>query len=314
MKLSYLELLGHLAATLSFIGVAIYANFHRRMLRRTTRNSRLLYWLIMAASVAFAVTNLGRVFYLITQGPESGEGTLLDLIAESFILFQSLILWYLLASKIVVERNAHSYSVLAIGAHPDDIEIAAGATLAKMHDAGYRINGLVLTHGGQGGNAERRQDEAMCGADFLGLDTVRLLDFADTHLQEQAADLVKAIETMIKEVQPDMILTHSRHDIHQDHQAVHEATLRAARNQTSILCYESPSTTQEFTPSLFVEVCEYIEVKIEAIREHWDQRDKPYMKAEQVRGKLAFRGSQAKVEHAEGFEIMRILSSCLGGI
>jgi hypothetical protein len=250
MDLPYLELLGHLTAALSFIGVAIYANFHRRMLRRTTRNPRRLYWLIMTASVVFALTNLGRVFDLITHGLKNGKGTPLDLIAEYFVFFQSLILWYLLANKIIVERSSHPCRVLAIGAHPDDIEIAAGATLAKMHDTGYQISGLVLTYGGQGGNAERRQDEARCGADFLGLDTVRVLDFADTRLQ--AVDMVNAIETMIEEVQPDLILTHSSHDIHQDHQAVHEATLRAARNRTSILCYESPSTTHEFTPSFFV--------------------------------------------------------------
>jgi LmbE family N-acetylglucosaminyl deacetylase len=90
---------------------------------------------------------------------------------------------------------------------------------------------------------------------------------------------------------------------------VFESTLRAARNsRTTILCYESPSVTQDFHPTYFVDVGKYVDVKIQAIREHRDQRKKTYMKPDLIRSKLSFRGGQAKVEYAEGFEVVRMIS------
>jgi hypothetical protein len=58
-------------------------------------------------------------------------------------------------------------------------------------------------------------------------------------------------------------------------------------------------------------VNDYVDIKIEAIRSHWGQRMKPYMHPEQVRSRLAYRGSQAQTEYAEGFEVVRLLTSCL---
>jgi LmbE family N-acetylglucosaminyl deacetylase len=179
-----------------------------------------------------------------------------------------------------------------------------------MHDAGYWMAGLILSQGGKGGQASERLVEASQGGQFLGLDEIQVLDFPDTHLKDQAAEMTQAIEAMLVKVKPDIVFTHSRHDLHQDHQAVYEATLRAARNQAiTILCYESPSVTQEFDPVYFVPVDPYADVKVEAMREHWDQHNKSYMKPEVVRGKLIFRGSQAKVDLAEGFEVVRMISS-----
>ena len=89
--------------------------------------------------------------------------------------------------------------------------------------------------------------------------------------------MVQAIEAAINRLNPDIILTHSIHDQHQDHQAVHRATLRAARQHSSILCYESPSATREFDPSFFVEIDDYMEAKVQAVQTHVNQSGKPYM-------------------------------------
>jgi LmbE family N-acetylglucosaminyl deacetylase len=306
----YFELLGHLISGLSFLGIAVYITRYRRDLRRNAQNSRLLYPMLVGAGVVFGLTNLARFVVISVGAKGSPLGASLDIAAECFIISQPLILWYLLTSKIVVETETRPRRVLAVGAHPDDIEIAAGAALAKMRDAGCQIYGLVLTGGEMGGHGAVRPLEAQRGGAFLGLHETRVECFADTRLQTQAMEVTEAIERLILEVKPDLILTHSAHDLHQDHQTVHEATLRAARNTpATILCYESPSATQDFHPSYFVEVCQYADVKLEAIREHWDQRSKPYMKAEVVRSKLAFRGAQAKVDYAEGFEVVRMIST-----
>jgi len=302
---------GHIITTLSFIGVALYAFLRQKELHRTTRNSYFLFYAIIGISLLFASINLFRLIYELNEKSESLVTSDLDSIAQySGILIQSALILALFASKIVSRPRSNPGCVLAIGAHPDDIEIAAGASLAKLRDAGYSISGLILTRGERGGDGDTRPLEAQRGARFLGLDSVRVLDFNDTHLSDDIVEITNVIEEMITKIQPDLIFTHSLHDLHQDHQTVYEATMRAARStRTTILCYESPSVTQDFHPNYFIEVGKYVEIKVQALREHWNQRKKPYMKPDLVRGKLAFRGAQAKVDYAEGFEVARMVSA-----
>jgi LmbE family N-acetylglucosaminyl deacetylase len=306
-----ISLIGHGVTTLSFLGVAVYAFVHERELQRTTRNSSFLFYTTVGVSIVFALLNIFRFIYEISGGPATPLTNDADLIAQySGILIESVLILILFTNKIIVFPTRRSGQVVAIGAHPDDIEIAAGAALSKMRDAGYRVSGLVMTQGERGGNGHIRPEEARQGANFLGLDEVEVLDFPDTRLSMSIVEVTNAIEAIIQKEKPDIIFTHSMHDLHQDHQAVYEATLRAARNtRTTILCYESPSVTQDFHPTYFVDVGKYVEIKLRAMHEHWDQRQKPYMKADLVRGTLAFRGAQAKVDYAEGFEVARMVSA-----
>ena len=302
---------GNIINTLSFIVVALYAFLRQKDLHRTTKNSYLIISAIIGFSLIFAGINLFRVVHEVNEKNDTLFTSYLDSIAQfSGIFIQSGLIVVLFASKIATKPRAYPACVLAIGAHPDDIEIAAGAALAKMRDAGYNIVGLILTRGEKGGDGNTRPLEARHGAKFLGLDSVEVKDFTDTKLSEDILNITKAIEEIIAKTQPDIIFTHSNHDFHQDHQTVYEATMRAARNiRATILCYESPSVTQDFHPTYFVDVEKYVEVKVQAVRGHWDQRIKPYMKADLVRGKMAFRGGQAKVDYAEGFEVVRMVSA-----
>jgi LmbE family N-acetylglucosaminyl deacetylase len=308
------EVIGHLAVVAAFVIVAVYVTIHRRVLRRTTRRATIVYWLIFAGSIFFAAANVLRLIEFATIVKASGPLPWYDLVAEYLsVIGQSVIVVVLIGLKVVSdERSDRPRRILAIGAHPDDIEIACGATLAQFHDSGYTIWGLVITQGERGGNSDVRPAEAIGGAHFLGLDHVKILDFPDTRLQECSGEILEAIEAMLREYNPDMVFTHSSHDLHQDHRAVHEATLRAARNLGTVFCYESPSVTQEFLPAFFVDIGNYIDVKVESIKEHWDQRAKPYVQEERVRGQAVFRGGQAKTRYAEGFEVVRAVYSSMG--
>ncbi len=305
------SLIGHFITSFSFLGIVLYTIINRKKLHRTSQHSFTLFALIVGIGIIFAVMNAFRLTYEILSLPESTFTYSLDILSEySGLIVQSILILALMQNKIIVIPRSQAGQVLAIGAHPDDMEIAAGAALAKMHDAGYQIVGLILSRGERGGNLSLRPGEALSGASFLGLDDLVLCDFGDTHMAQQAYELTNAIESQIRRLNPDIIFTHSSHDLHQDHQAVYEATMRAARRtRTTILCYESPSVTMDFRPSYFIDVCGYVDVKIQAIREHWDQREKPYMKPDLVRSKLAFRGGEAKVDFAEGFEVARMVSA-----
>lgn len=204
--------------------------------------------------------------------------------------------------------------ILAIGAHPDDLELACGGALAKFVDAGHEVHALVMSRGAVGGAETVRLTEAQRGAAFLGARTVTVHDFPDTALAQAEQGLVGAIEAAVDHVDPDVILTHSAHDQHQDHAAVHAATLRAARQRTTILCYESPSVTRAFNPSVFIDIADHLDVKVQAVRLHRNQAGKPYMSAQRLRGLATFRGAQAKREYAEAYEPVRLLGSAVGDL
>jgi LmbE family N-acetylglucosaminyl deacetylase len=315
MKTSFLsyEVIGHAVVMVTFLATVVYLLGSRRTLRRSVHRAVFLFWFILAVGIISTLLNMIRLVSLISPAIHIPP-SVLDISSEYVSMIAlSVVVILLIGLRVIAERrDARPSRVLVVGAHPDDIEIACGAAMARMHDTGHVIWGLVMTQGEQGGDSSVRPGEARKGASFLGLDRVRVCSFPDTRLSEQAVPMIAAIEEQIALCKPDMIFTHSLHDLHQDHRAVHEATLRAARNQDTILCYESPSVTQEFIPTFFVDVSEYLDVKIESIKEHWDQRGKPYVQSERVKGVAVFRGGQAKLRCAEAFEVVRANFSRIG--
>ena len=163
--------------------------------------------------------------------------------------------------------------VLAIGAHPDDVEIGVGGILAAHRDAGNHVVILTLSHGSRGGDAADRRHESMAAAELIGA-RFFLEDLTDTQI-EPGDPTVGIIERVVAEVQPDIVYTHSAHDRHQDHRAVHAATNVATRNVRTVCCYQSPSATIDFRPTRFVPIDGYTETKLrllECFRTHTEQR------------------------------------------
>lgn len=155
-------------------------------------------------------------------------------------------------------------TVLAIGAHPDDVEIGAGGILAAHADAGDRITILTLSRGARGGDADHRQNESLASAELLGA-RLFLQDLADTEIPNSGAT-VRLIEEVVRDVQPTVVYTHSGHDRHQDHRAVSEATIAATRRVPTVACYQSPSATIDYRPTRFVRIERFLERKLELLR------------------------------------------------
>lgn len=216
--------------------------------------------------------------------------------------------------KLVTSPTARPRRILAVGAHPDDLELACGATLARLIDEGHEVHTLVMSQGEVGGNPVVRESEARLGASLLGASSVVVHDFPDTNLELASREMTKAIEASIERVSPSVIFTHSSHDQHQDHHAVHMATLRAGRAHHSILCFESPSVTKDFDPTVFFDVKEYMDVKVEAVALHRDQVSggKRYMTRDVLAGTAAFRGHRVKRRRAEAFESVRLMPDTSG--
>jgi LmbE family N-acetylglucosaminyl deacetylase/CheY-like chemotaxis protein len=159
------------------------------------------------------------------------------------------------------ERQAAA--VLAVGAHPDDVEIGAGGILAAHAAAGDSVTILTLSRGARGGDADSRQYESIAAAEMLGA-RLFLKDLVDTEISS-SGQTVRLVEEVVREVQPSIVYTHSAHDRHQDHRAVNEATVVATRSVPTVACYQSPSATIDFRPTRFVRIDDFLERKFELL-------------------------------------------------
>jgi tetratricopeptide (TPR) repeat protein len=197
--------------------------------------------------------------------------------------------------------------VLAVGAHPDDIELGCGGYIMKAKDSGASVYGLTMSRGEKGSAKNgSREAELRKAAKFMELDNFWVMDFPDTGLKDCVTAMKDAIEEKIKETGATVVLTHTAIDIHSDHRAVFDATKVAARN-ISVLCYEDVSTPREFVPNYFIDISGYIDDKTRIITFHRTQEDKNYMNPEVIKGRAAHRGIQAGVQYAEAFSIYKLL-------
>ena len=199
--------------------------------------------------------------------------------------------------------------ILAIGPHPDDIEIGCGGALLQYARAGHEVYLMTLTGGAYGGDAEVRKKEARASADFMGAKDLFVGGFKDTEL---AADrqLILMIENAVNTVEPDLVFVNYSEDTHQDHRAASSAAVSATRYVKEVLFYEVPST-YNFDPKVFVDIKDVLEDKKELLKKHASQVDRTKIEnltiLESAEACAVFRGYQGRVKFAEGFKPLRIL-------
>ena len=281
----------------------------RRVLRRRQLVYRVLLPAIIAMTLLCAITyirmSLGGLYYQ--------EFSVLAQIIEPVVLGTMLAI--IVVWRLRYKRPVRQRTILAIGAHPDDIEFGCGATILRLREEGAATYGLVMTGGEKGHDNKHegsvRVKEACSAANVMALCDITFHDFPDTLLHEHKTEIREAIEAAIARWRPDIIFTHNSHDVHTDHQVVFDATREAARGAYTVLCYENPNTPPSFRPGYFFDVGEHIDGKIAALARHKTQRKKPYAASAVIRAMAGFRGSQARVLFAEGFEVMRVLEKSL---
>ena len=200
-----------------------------------------------------------------------------------------------------------SHHVLAVGSHPDDIELGCGGTLARHVASGDSVTMLVITHGQSGpGEVAARITEQEEAARTLGADLV-WGDLPDGKVSNYELELVHLIESVIRERGVDTVYTHGVDDTHQDHRAVALATLGAARHCRQVLTYESPSSFG-FRPHVFVDVTSALDKKDAALRCHRSQvAESAMVDLGVVHHQAGYRGFQSRVTSAEGFVPHRLV-------
>lgn len=199
--------------------------------------------------------------------------------------------------------------ILAIGAHPDDIEVGCSGTLAKYAQNGHDIYLLVMTEGHMGGEGAIRKKEQTKSAKILKPRELIWGAYKDTLLSPHMNQMVHDIEAVLKKIAPEFIFVHHEDDTHQDHRSLAKATISATRYVRNVLFYEGP-TTQNFSPTIFVNIKETLEMKIAMLLAHHSHVEKTNIEGlsitDVVRSTAVFRGIQGRVQFAEAFLPLRL--------
>ncbi len=199
-------------------------------------------------------------------------------------------------------------NILAIGAHPDDIEFGCGGTLIKYALKGHGVLLLVMTDGGRGGDPAERRREQEAAAKILGAQQLFWGGYQDTEVPLDRA-LIQKVESVLHRIRPDLIIAPFGDDTHQDHRHLSTSVVTASRYTRNVLFYEGP-TTANFTPSVFVDINAVLERKLDALRAHASQVVRTGVEhlsiTDLAQAAAHFRGIQGRVRNAEGFVPLRL--------
>jgi LmbE family N-acetylglucosaminyl deacetylase len=220
--------------------------------------------------------------------------------------------------------------VLCVAAHPDDETLGAGATLAKHVQAGDSVEVLLLSDGAMARHEtetpaarqrrEERRSDATAAGKVLGVDDVTVLDYWGNQLDDvPLIDVVRDVEAKVESFQPEVIYTHHYGDLNIDHQLVARAVRTAARPTADspvdrVLSFETVSATEwgmptadtAFQPTVFVDVGEQLDAKMDAIGVYeTEMRDRPHPRAPaSIRENARLWGDKSGLPAAEPFELL----------
>lgn len=175
--------------------------------------------------------------------------------------------------------------ILAIFAHPDDMELSVGGTMLKLKSLGYRTGALDVTRGEMGtrGSVEGRAEEAAAAGKVLKLDIRENLGLADGHVFVND-DERTAMVRVLRRLKPRVVLTHQERDSHPDHDHIAKLVREVAR-LVAMRNYD-PATggdripppivahnvfSRRVVPSFIVDISDFLDEKMDAIREHRSQ-------------------------------------------
>lgn len=202
------------------------------------------------------------------------------------------------------------HRILAIGAHPDDVELGCGGSLVLANKAGTNLHAAILS---------RCEDEAPPGRtdlrvnEFLGAckvtgATPHTYELPNRGLPEHRREVMEILEGLQETLRPDLVFIPFSEDPHQDHSTVAQAAIRQFRRNETVLQYEILRYgSHSFTPSLFINISDVIEAKMTALKSYVSQfQVRAYFDEESFRSLARTRGAQSGYPYAEGFVLYRM--------
>jgi len=194
--------------------------------------------------------------------------------------------------------------ILALAAHPDDIEIGCGGTLCALASSGDEVHLFIATDGSRGGDADIRRAEQEAAAAVMGIKDVHWGGFIDTQLSGAAVELIKHIERLVTKMQPDMVFVNHHQDTHQDHRMLASAAHSATRYVANVLAYETP-TSDGFDPTVFWDISAFMQQKLDALNAHASQVQRTNIHGLSIidiaTATAHYRGMNGRLNSAEAF-------------
>lgn len=215
--------------------------------------------------------------------------------------------------------------IIVVTPHPDDETLGCGGTILKHIAAGDEVYWLIVTKMDEVyfpiERIQKRQDEITQVANLYGFEKTIQLPYKAAKLDEvPSSDLVSEIGNVFKEVEPTIIYTPYRNDIHSDHKAVFDATMSCTKwfrypSIEKVLVYETLSETDfimnmdanGFRPTVFVNISEFIDKKLDIMKIYQSEMgDHPFPRSEEaIRALATLRGAAAGVKAAEAFMLVK---------
>ncbi len=206
--------------------------------------------------------------------------------------------------------NFFGKKVLFLGAHPDDIELGCGALIHQIAKK-TQILCVTLSDNQKNPDLKNVRDEHLRSMNILGVPEEKIMfgPFSTRVFPNSRQDILENFLKLRKDFKPDLIFTHSKQDVHQDHNTMTDEALRAFRGIT-VLGFDVVRSSYGFFPHFLVEVTEEDVIKkVEALAEYKTYRDRYYFNSELTRSIMVRHGALAEVPFAEGFDILRIVGS-----
>jgi LmbE family N-acetylglucosaminyl deacetylase len=208
-------------------------------------------------------------------------------------------------------KSGSTLQVLCVGAHSDDIEIGCSGTVLSLLESqpGVEVTWVVFSAEG------RRGDEALESADRLlamaRARSVVLKSFRDGFFPFQGVEIKEAFEDLKGKVSPDVIFTHHRGDLHQDHRLISELTWNTFRNHM-ILEYEIPKYDGDLSsPNVYVHLTETVcQRKVSNLIKTFSTQEGRHWFAEDLfRALMRLRGMESRAPEglAEGFHARKLV-------
>ena len=202
-------------------------------------------------------------------------------------------------------------TVVAIGAHPDDLEIGLGGTLAKLKRDGAHVIMAVVS---VPKDFEIRVAEAKRGAEILGCELKLLMPDGPKRIEDvKHCDLVGMLDDLVKEYEPAAVFTHSSADFHNDHLLVYQACLPLQRLAYFDFYSYHPTNCRPvpiaFHPRAYVDITDTIDAKMHSITAHSSQFGGRGLDTEMYREFAHLQGRMIGVPYAEGLDVGRMLIS-----
>jgi len=207
---------------------------------------------------------------------------------------------------------AEEQSILVFGAHPDDIEIGMGGTVAKLARNGCNVNLVIATLPNfvKTDTKQERRKEAMLSAKVMGCKTPEFLGLSPDQIVF-SRKLVTRIDQIIRKYEPEAVFTLWIGDSHQDHQVLTKAVIAASRDLNNLFMYETTIpgglTENAFRPQLYIDITETFDIKTNALNCFHSQKIRSGdLWIDAVIGRCSYRGYQMNKKYAEAFEVIKV--------